>query len=328
MSPDVLAGVHFDVHLDVVRAAPGSTVQDLGRPGLAHLGVTRSGAADRGALRLANRLVGNDEDAAAVEVTLGGLAVRPDADVDLAVTGAGCPVDVDGRPVGRNAVLHVRAGQTVTLGTASRGLRAYLAVRGGVAVPPVLGSRSRDTLAGLGPEPLAAGTRLPVGPPPPVHPHVDVAPVPDPPDGEVALDAVLGPRDDLLPADVVARVGSVRWVVDPASDRVGVRLAAPPDDIDAVGPSDPTGPSDPSDPAARPGAGSATTGVGSIPSEGMVRGAVQVPPSGLPVLFLTDHPTTGGYPVVAVLTDAAADAAGQLRPGQPVRLVLRPAPRL
>lgn len=288
--------------LDVVRAGPATTVQDLGRPGLAHLGVTRSGAADRRALRLANRLVGNPEGVAGLEVTLGGLAVRPSADVEVAVTGAGGPLDVDGRPVGRNAVLHVRAGQVLALGTATAGLRRYLAVRGGVAVPAVLGSRSRDTLAGIGPEALREGDRLPVGPPPPGPPLVDLAPVADPLSGEVVLDAVRGPRDDLLPAAVVDRLWAVRWSVDPASDRVGVRLALPHDDVQH-------GP----DPAAQSGAGS-------VPSEGMVRGAVQVPPSGLPVLFLADHPVTGGYPVVAVLTDASADRAAQLRPGQGVRL--------
>ena len=282
--------------LEVLTAGPATTVQDLGRPGLAHLGVTRSGAADRRALRLANRLLGNPDGAAGLEVTLGGLAVRCTADADVAVTGAACPVAVDGTPVGRAAVVTVRAGQVLTLGTATAGLRAYVAVRGGLAVPAVLGSRSRDTLAGIGPDAVRAGDVLPVGPSPADLPHVDVAPVAAAPTGEVVLDAVPGPRDDLLPVAVVDRLWAVRWCVDPASDRVGVRLAPPPGDD--------------TEPA-HDGAGA---------SEPMVRGAVQVPPSGRPVLFGADHPVTGGYPVAAVLTDAAAARAAQLRPGQPVRL--------
>jgi biotin-dependent carboxylase-like uncharacterized protein len=298
--------------LDVVRAGPATTVQDLGRPGLAALGVTRSGAADRGAIRLANRLVANPQEAAGLEVTLGGLAVRASRDVDLAVTGAACPVDVDGRPVGRNAVLHVRGGQVVTLGPALAGLRAYVAVRGGIDVRPVLRSRARDTLAGLGPDVVRDGDRLPIGPTTDLPwPGVDVAPVPDPPAGEVVLRAVAGPREGVLPGDVRAALWSTRWVVDAASDRVGVRLAVP----GGV-------------PGGAAGGGSPAAPGGSMPSEGVVRGAIQVPPSGQPVVFLADHPVTGGYPVAAVLLDADADRAAQLRPGQPVRLRRVEPPRL
>jgi len=296
--------------LEVVRAGPATTVQDLGRPGLAALGVTRSGAADRRSLRLANRLVANPEAAAGLEVTLGGLAVRAGLDLDLAVTGAACPVDVDGRPAGRNAVLHVPAGQLVTLGPAPAGLRAYVAVRGGIDVAPVLGSRARDTLAGLGPDVVRDGDRLPVGRPPDLPwPGVDLAPVADPPAGDALLDAVAGPREGLVPDGVRAAMWSARWVVDAASDRVGVRLA-------------------PSDGGIVPSSGGSSGSSGSMASEGVVRGAVQVPPSGLPVVFLADHPVTGGYPVVAVLLDAAADRAAQLRPGQGVRFRRVPPPRL
>lgn len=306
--------------VDVVAAGPATTVQDLGRPGFAHLGVGRSGAADRGALRLANRLVGNPEGAAGVEVTLGGLAVRAAGHLVVAVTGAVAPLTLAGRGAGRNAVLHLAPGDLLTIGTAVAGLRVYVAVRGGFDGPVVLGSRSRDTLAGLGPAPLAAGDRLTVGPAPAGFPVLDVAPVADPPVGPVLLDAVPGPRAGALPAGLaglVDRVWTARWRVDPASDRVGVRLAHDPDDSDDPDdPDDPDGPDDPDAAAA-----------GSVPSEGTARGAVQLPPSGRPVVLLADHPVTGGYPVVAVLTDAAADRAAQLRPGQPVRLRRRPAPR-
>ncbi|MER7083647.1 biotin-dependent carboxyltransferase family protein, partial [Saccharopolyspora kobensis] len=148
--------------LQVLATGPLATVQDLGRPGLAGIGVGSSGAADSGAFRLANRLVGNDEGAAAIEVTFGGLEVRATRDLTAAVTGAPCPVTVDGRGAAVNSVLRIPAGAVVRLGMPDRGLRSYLAVRGGIAVEPVLGSRATDVLAGLGPEPLAPGAQLPV----------------------------------------------------------------------------------------------------------------------------------------------------------------------
>jgi biotin-dependent carboxylase-like uncharacterized protein len=285
--------------LEVLEAGPLTTVQDLGRPGLAELGVPRSGAADRGSLRLANRLVGNPEGAAALEVTLGGLVVRAAGALTVAITGADCPVLRDGRTVSRNAVVELPDGAVLALGWAGTGLRGYLAVRGGLAVPPLLGSRSTDTLAGLGPDRVAAGDRLPAGPAPDGWPVVEHAPVPEPVAGAVQLRVVPGPRHELVPgaADLLA----LHWQVGAAADRVGLRL-------------------EPADGVALP----ATGGVGSLRSEGLVPGSLQVPPAGDPVLFLADAPTTGGYPVVAVLLDADLDRAGQLRPGQ--RLTFRTLP--
>jgi len=281
--------------LVVVEPGPLTTVQDLGRPGWASLGVTTSGAADRSSLRRANRLVGNREDAAGLEITLGGLrvcAVRP---LTLAVTGAVCPLTVDGGGVGRNAVLELETGQVLAVGLATAGVRTYLAVRGGVDVPVVLGSRSRDTLAGLGPDPLRSGQILAVGDATAGWPTTEVAPVPDPPSGEVRLRVVPGPRQERLGAGALELLTAASWQVDPAGDRVGLRLR---------GPTLPTG----------------GTASGGWPSEGLVRGAIQVPPNGLPVVFLADHPVTGGYPVLACLGTEDADRAAQLRPGQSVRM--------
>jgi biotin-dependent carboxylase-like uncharacterized protein len=284
----------------VESVGPLTTVQDLGRPGLAHLGVTRSGAADRAGLRLANRLVGNHDGAAAFEVTLGGFALTTLVAVTVAVTGADCPVRVDGRPAPANAPLSLGAGSTVELGTATRGLRAYVAVRGGIDVPVVLGSRSYDTLAGLGPRPIAGGDLVALGSVPGWQPgrvpHVDVAPVPGlpAPTDVVTLRAVAGPRVDRLTTAGLERLWATTWHVSPHSDRVAVRLAG--DEL-------------------------ARARVDELPSEGLVRGAVQLLPSGRPVVFLADHPVTGGYPVVAVLRDDDVDRAAQLRPGQPLRLV-------
>lgn len=276
----------------VVRTGALALVQDLGRPGHAAVGVPRSGAADRAALRLANRLVANPEDAAGIEVLLGGLAVTARRIAVVALAGAAAPADVDGSPVGHHAVLTLRAGQTLTLGTPAAGLRTYLAVRGGITVAPVLGSRAGDTLSGLGPAPLAEGDVLPVGPHPEGWPLIDVAPVAVPPDGPVVLRVLAGPHADWL-ADPSALV-TTAWTASSRSDRVGMRLSG-----DA--------------PERREG---------ELPSAGTVRGAVQLPPGGEPVVFLADHPVTGGYPVVAVVLDADVDRAAQVRPGQPVRFRL------
>ncbi|GAA4858812.1 5-oxoprolinase subunit C family protein [Saccharopolyspora rosea] len=281
--------------LEVLATGPLATVQDLGRPGLADIGVGRSGAADRGSLRLANRLVGNDEGAAAVEVTLGGLAVRAGADLVVAVTGAPCPVTVAGRGAAANAVLRLPAGAELRLGAPARGLRSYLAVRGGVAVEPVLGSRATDVLAGLGPDPLEPGAVLPVGPAPARFPQVDAAPVAALPADELVLRVAPGPRHDWFTADALTTLLGEAYEVTAQSNRIGMRLDGP-----AL-------------PRAR---------TEELPSEGMVPGALQVPPSARPTLFLADHPVTGGYPVIAVVTAADVDRAAQARPGQRVRFRL------
>ena len=275
--------------LTVLATGPLALVQDRGRPGLGGMGVGRSGAADRAAHDLANRLVANDAGAATVEVTLGGLAVRAGSDLTVAVTGAPAPAVLDGTPVGHAAVLRLPAGSVLTLAAPPTGLRSYLAVRGGVAVDPVLGSRSTDVLSGLGPAPLAEGDVLPVGPTPRAVPTLDQAPVAPPGDGLLVLRVRRGPRSDRVAGDLVGPV----WTVSSRSDRVGARLDGDP---------------------LRP-----VPGRGELPSEGVVRGAVQVPPSGKPVLFLADHPVTGGYPVVAVVLDADVDHAAQARPGRRVR---------
>ncbi len=282
--------------LEVLRTGPLTTVQDLGRPGHAGQGVGRSGAADRSSLRLANRLVGNTEGAAGLEVTFGGLALRAAGDVLVALTGAPCPACVDGLPVGHNALLRLRSGQRLELGPPRCGLRTYVGVRGGIDVPPVLGSRATDVLSGLGPPVPGPGTVLPVGAPSQGLPDVDVAPVADPPAGDLVLRVRAGPRDDWLTPSGRRSLLCTRWTVTPDSDRVGMRLSGEPlersrDD--------------------------------ELPSEGVVRGALQLPPAGTPTLFLADHPLTGGYPVVAVVLDADVDRAGQARPGQ--RLHLRQA---
>ncbi|MEV0029091.1 biotin-dependent carboxyltransferase family protein [Nocardia sp. NPDC050793] len=274
---------------------PLATIQDLGRPGWFDSGVGPAGAADRASLRLANRLVGNPEGAAAIEVLLGGLVLRAERHHTVAVTGAPAQAVLDGIPVGHASVLEIEEGQSLRLGLAPNGLRSYVAVRGGIDVAPVLGSRSRDTLSGIGPEPLRAGERLPIGPVPRELPLVDLAPVASPSGGTVTVRALLGPRDDWFDDAAVLFAGE--WSVSPDTDRVGAR-------IDRV-----SGP-----PLRRRIAGELRT-------EGMALGSVQVPPSGQPVIFLADHPITGGYPVIAVVLDADVDAVAQARPGQRLRFL-------
>ena len=281
------------ITLEVRHTGPLALVEDLGRPGLAHIGVTRSGAADRRAHRLANRLLVNPEDRATIEVTLGGFSARVlGGGLDITVTGADARPAIDGIPFGLNSVAHIREGQVVSLGVPRSGLRSYLGVRGGIAVAPILGSRSYDTLSSIGPPPLRPGDALPVGEPAGDFPELEQAPVAAISEGLVALRVMRGPRDDWC-ADPDALVRST-WLVSERSDRVGVRLSG----------------------AALEHRWPARQ----LPSEGAIRGAIQVPPNGQPVILGTDHPVTGGYPVIGVVIDDDVDTLAQLRPGQPVRL--------
>ncbi|GAB3569615.1 biotin-dependent carboxyltransferase family protein [Amycolatopsis endophytica] len=281
--------------LEVVDSGPLSTVQDLGRPGYAAIGVTESGAADRASLRLANRLAGNDEGAAAIEVTFGGFAARATTDVVVAVTGAPCPITVERRGAPMNAALRVPAGEEFRLGWPATGLRSYVAVRGGIAVEPVLGSRATDLLSGLGPEPMRRGTVLPLGGASRCPADPGFTPVAAPPSDELALRILPGPRDDWFTESALKTLLAQPYAVTSESNRIGIRLDGP------------------VLPRARHG---------DLVGEGMVTGALQVPPSGKPTLFLADHPVTGGYPVIAVVVTDDVDKAAQARPGLRVRFDL------
>ncbi|MFF1961390.1 biotin-dependent carboxyltransferase family protein [Streptomyces sp. NPDC058220] len=282
-----------DRALSVIRAGALTTVQDLGRYGHAHLGVPRSGALDLPALRLVNRLVGNPEGAAALETTLSGCAVRPRCAVTVAVAGAPCPVTVDGRPAAWGAPVRVPAGAVLDVGAAVSGVRGYVAFGGGIAVEPVLGSRSTDLLSGLGPGPLRDGAVLPLGRTVGRAAPVDGAPTQAPP-AELVLRVRLGPRDDWFTAGALRTLVTRAYRVSPASNRIGLRTEGPP--LERAVHTE-------------------------LPSEGLVTGAVQVPPDGRPLVFLADHPTTGGYPVVAVIAERDLPAAAQAAPGTPVRFV-------
>ncbi|MEI3865493.1 urea amidolyase family protein [Microbacterium sp. CCNWLW134] len=270
-----------------------ATVQDLGRPGSAALGISRSGAMDRRALGAANRLVGNPGDAAAIEITLGGFRAVALADLVFAVTGGGGPLRLAGRDIDPYVAHRWPAGAELEVGWIERGARALLALRGGVDGPVVRGSRATDILSGLGPAPLAAGCVLSVG----ADPNAPVPPAPDAPWGapdgdDLEIDLAPGPRADWFTDGARATLFEATWTVSGAADRVGIRLDGP---------------------------SLARVRSGELPSEGMVPGALQVPPSGRPTILGPDAPVTGGYPVIAVVADAARDALAQARPGSRIR---------
>lgn len=305
----------------ILAPGPSATIQDLGRPGWFSAGVGVSGAADPDSLRHANRLVGNDDGAAGIECVLGGLTLEAIEAVILAVAGAPAPITVDGVPADHASVIWLAPGERLALGLAPAGLRVYVAIRGGVAVEPILGSRSRDTLAGLGPEPLRAGDLLPIGSAPPDRSADEAVPVGltaaitnDP----IVVRARLGPRADwfVRPEDLYA--GS--WSLTDRLDRIGARLARPGWDGGKNEQGRDGGKNeqgwDGGKVEQQGGPPLTRRDRRELPTEGMPLGAIQVPPSGEPVVFLADHPITGGYPVIGVVHSADLPRVAQARPGQ------------
>lgn len=286
---------------EVLDAGPHSTFQDLGRYGYASMGVSPSGAFDRTSAARANSAVGNAPDAVVLEILMGGFAVRALRPAHLAITGARSRVTVtthDGRLVSHysQSVISVEAGDEISVLPADHGLRTYIAVHGGYAQACVLGSASFDSLSGLGPAPLQAGDVIAT------HgassrtqwsPAVRTLPPHVSSNEPATLTFIRGPRDDWFTNDAFRALCSQDYWVLPDSNRVGIR--------------------------AEGGIPLERSQSGELPSEPMVRGSIQVPPSGQPVIFGPDHPVTGGYPVIGVLTHATSDLSGQLSPGQRFR---------
>lgn len=319
--------------LEVLSPGPLTLLEDGGRPGQAAIGVSTSGAFDQGGMRRANFAVGNPGSLAVLESVVGPLELLALAPTVVAASGAPAPLTVtrheeDGEDLELapgaqpERPIALDRGDRLTLGPATSGLRLVLAVRGGIRAVrsaaseaeaeaaggdaetgAALGALSRDTLSGLGPAPLRPGDQLLAGPTghldavpagsiAPPDATTDVAPS-DAPTLEIPVHA--GPRDGLLGPSALAHLLATTWTVRPDSDRVGVRL----------------------DGAALP----VPSAAGSLPSEPMVPGAIQVPPSGLPVVFGPDHPTTGGYPVLAVVTRAGLDQLAQASAGTSLHFV-------
>lgn len=286
--------------LTVLTAPPLLLPQDLGRPGYRAAGVPAGGAMDRWALQLANVLVGNVPGAVALEWASGGGMVRFSAPTTLALAGAEVEAALDGAPVEPHRTLRARAGSTLSIGRMRTGRFLYLAVRGGVGVPRVLGSGATylpASLGGLSGRPLRAGDVLPIGAAAPDE-HRDVAcpaelrdPLPPAP-GTVRV--IRGPQAALLGSDGWAALLGATFTVSRAADRMGYRLDGPviPLAADAA-----------------------------LPSEPGVPGAIQLPPAGRPIVLMADAPTVGGYPKPAVVCSADLGRLAQRGPGEPVRFV-------
>ncbi|MEX1104935.1 MAG: biotin-dependent carboxyltransferase family protein [Ilumatobacteraceae bacterium] len=261
--------------IEVVAPGIATSVRDGGRPTMAHLGSSRGGAVDLGALHLANRLVGNPPHMAAFE-TSGGLVLRVRRPVMVAVTGSPVDLAVDaGPPVGWGSPVAMPAGSVLRLGRLRGGARCYIAVRGGLVAN---GTE-------VGPEPFA----------PPSH-TAAVPPILD-----RSLRVWPGPRLDWFVDEAWHRLTTTGWTVTAHSDRMGLRLD---------------------------GASLDRLVTAELVSEGLVEGAIQVPPDGRPIVMLADHPTTGGYPVIAVVDPADVWLAAQRPPGGTVRFVAAARPRL
>ena len=277
--------------------APGllSSVQDLGRPGRGDLGVPPGGAADAHALRLGNLLLGNDEGAAAIEATLSGPTLVFEAAALVVLAGAPFGATLDGRPVEAWRSFEVPAGGRLVMGRAATGARAYLCVRGGIAAPLVLGSRSTDVATGFGGpsgRPLATGDRLGAGEAvvPPRGRVVDAAAARWSGPRRL-LRLTPGPQEEWFEKEALEALFSRPFRVSASSSRTGVRLEGE---------------------ALRAPSRSLVT-------EGVAAGAVQVPPAGLPIVLLVEHPSTGGYPKIGNVISADLSALAQLRPGEEVR---------
>lgn len=295
--------------LTVVRPGLLTTVQDGGRWGHQAAGVPVAGALDASAARRSNVLVGNDAQAAVLEATLLGPELRLEADVTFAVCGADLGATLDGRPVSLNAVIQGRAGAVLGLSgaidvarpivSARRGSRAYLAFSGGIDVPVVLGSRAthtRSAMGGVDGRPLRAGDQLALGVPTdaPVNEDARLPPTASPIGGQpVRLRVLPGPQREWFDDAAFDLMAQSTFSVHPQSDRMGLRLST-------------------ATPIPRRSSDE-------MISDATFAGALQVPPSGEPILLLADRPTTGGYPQMAVVISADLDLAGQLMPGDRVR---------
>ena len=284
--------------IDVIDGGLLTTVQDLGRVGYQRYGVPVSGAMDTWALRAANRLAGNDEGAAAIEITMAGPVLRLDGPGLIALTGGDLGARLDGRPVPPWQSVEVRTGGELTFSGVRDGMRAYLAVAGGLDVPLVLGSRSTLLNAGLGGfmgRALAAGDRVPVGACTD-RPLVAGWRVPRdliPTYGhDHTLRVVMGPQDDAFTDEGVGDFLSGTYTLAPQSNRVGCRLTGPP---------------------------IAHRRSADIVSDGTVCGAVQVSGDGMPIVLMADCGTTGGYAKIATVAGVDRSRLAQAAPGDRVR---------
>ena len=289
----------------VIRAGAYTTVQDRGRPGWQRDGVPVGGAMDDVALRIANWLVGNDADTAALEATLRGPTLAFEQDMRVSITGADMDARLEGRRIAPWWAFHVRAGDTLTLDMARTGCRSYIAMAGGIDVPPVLGSRStyvRAAIGGLEGRPLARGDTLHIATPPPdaaarASRRADPARGIDTRHLDLRRDTVR-----IIPGPALPRLNRASWralfatafSLAPDSDRMGLRLSGAP--LVMAGAAEPL-------------------------SAGVTMGTVQLPPDGAPIILMADRQTTGGYPRLGEVATVDLPVLAQLRPGDTIHFV-------
>lgn len=269
-----------------------STVQDLGRFGYQRFGIGTSGVMDEEAARAANYLVGNEPGAAVLEMTVAGAKLEFFTDGQIALAGADMGAALNGEPVLRGRTVDISAGDVLQLGFARSGCRAYLAFGGGIAVPPVMNSRSTNLRCGLGGyegRALRAGDELAVYEAPAVAVRECALPVYEP---EILLGFVPGPQDDMFSAGALRLFCEAEYTVSPQSDRMGCRLEGPA--LEAPGGTD-------------------------IVSDGIAFGAIQVTNAGLPIVLLADRQTTGGYAKIGTVVSADLPKLAQAMPGTRVR---------
>jgi antagonist of KipI len=283
--------------LVVQDAGPLTTVQDLGRAGWLAVGIPPAGPVDRSALVLANRLAGNPAGAAGLECTLIGPRLEFSDERVVAVTGAEMPVALNGAEVARWRALRVRAGDVLRLGPARAGARSYVAVSGGIATPPALGSRAtylRGRLGGLEGRALRKGDRVPLGPAPAAAPRAAAVRPDRIPDysGEPEIRVILGPQDDRFTAAGIAAFLDGPYEMLSQSDRMGARFRGP--RIEHARGHD-------------------------IISDGIPLGGVQVVGDGQPIVLLVDRQSTGGYTKIATVCSFDVERVGQMKPGQRLR---------
>jgi antagonist of KipI len=282
----------------ILVQAPGlfTTVQDLGREGFGPMGVSASGAADPISLRIGNRLVGNPEGAAALEITLVGGEFRFEQAGVIAVTGADFGPSLDGIPLTMWTSIEIQKDQTVILGPSRSGARAYLCVQGGIAVEPFLGSASTHVLSGLGGfegRPLRRDDRLELGTANSVFRRRSLSPKAlENLQPRKAIRVTDGPQSDWFSNSVWKMFCESTFRVTEQSNRMGIRLEGPPISLDASR---------------------------EMITEGVSLGAIQVPPSGQPIILFVEQQTTGGYPKIANVISADLQSLGQLRPRDTIR---------
>lgn len=279
----------------VQDAGPLTTIQDLGRPGYLRVGIPASGPMDREAFVFANRLIANPDTAAGLECTLIGPRVEFTDERLIAITGADMAPLLNGAPAPTWEGLPVRAGDVLRLGPARSGVRAYVAVAGGIATPPVLGSRAtyvRGRLGGVEGRALRRGDRVPLGPPTLARPR-RVPPERAPAyGGEPEVAVVLGPQDDRFTARGIAALFEAPYEMSPQNDRMGARLRGP--FIEHTRGHD-------------------------IISDGVALGGIQVVGDGQPIVLLADRQSTGGYTKIGTVCSFDIGRIAQTRPGGRIR---------